>query len=379
MRKLVITGGHLTPALAVIDEIRARWARVEILFVGREYAQLTTGQRSQDARACQARGIRFIDFAAPKTGSFNPLTYGATLKAAAEILRSEHADAVASFGGYMGLPFVLAAKKLNIFSLTHEQTRVLGRANRVMALAAGKLALSYPDTKKPWYIKKFVVTGNPVRAGIFQIEAPAPGWYSAGSDWPVLYVAGGSQGSSQINQAVVPIVSQLTRDYVVVHQVGPASQSRDPRAEIERYLAENNIDHTRYIVRDFLSETELAFLYPRIRLAVSRAGANTVSELTAFRIPTLYIPLPAANYHEQEINARSLVEQGAALMLTGQFHPSDLLSYIRQLEQQRSSLSAALQKIPQDREAAGKIVQLLQEGTRATDQVMMSNLRRISL
>ncbi|MBQ6154293.1 glycosyltransferase [bacterium] len=359
MAKILITGGHLTPALATIDYLQKFYPEVEIVFVGRQWAREGDRQLASEASAMNERGVKFVPFVAQKTGSFNIFTYGQTVKQAELILQAHQVTHVLTFGGYLGLPLALAGKHLGIPVVTHEQTRVLGRANRLISLLAQVTALSFGQTQKPWWVRRTSVTGNPLREQLWDAQVERPEWLPE-SNKPILYVAGGSQGSRTINENFLPLLERLAPDFTIVHQVGRASNRYRPQQEIGQYLLENHLIFPDYCVREFLSVEELAYLYPRIKLAVSRAGANTVAELTAFRIPTLYIPLPFANYQEQWKNAQALVEKDAAMMLEQKdLIPAELLAQIYALEKNATHLRDNLQKIPHDQQAAARLVDLV--------------------
>lgn len=368
MSKILITGGHLTPALAFIDYCHHHKLDFEFVFVGRELAQAKDKQPAWEKTEIETRKIKFINFAAAKTGDFDWRTFRRSLKIAKNILIAEKVDLVLSFGGYLALPFAFAAAPLKIPVITHEQTRVLGKANRAIGLVARAIAVSFPETTF-WQRQKVVVTGNPLRQAIFAEQKSPPTWFKSANEkkLPWLYIAGGSQGAQAINQVILPILPWLTKKFIVIHQVGRASATRQPLKEIQNYLkhpankAAINLQH--YYPREFLSADELSYFYPRFSLAISRAGANTVGELSAFAIPTLYIPLPFANYHEQEKNAARLVEKRMALMLKQEnLQASNLMFAIQNLTTQMLTMRQNLEAQASDHdEAAAKLAQLVRQ------------------
>ena len=360
MSKILITGGHLTPALATIDYLQAKHPEVGIVFVGRIWAQEANRQLSWEKQEISARGLTFIDFQAQKTGSFNPFTFWQTVNQAKQILLEHQITHVLSFGGYLALPIALAAKQLAISIVTHEQTRVIGRANRLIGLLAQTLAVSYPDTKTPWYLHHVNLTGNPLRPQLFASDTQAPTWFTPPVSRPILYICGGSQGSKTINDNCLPLLERLADDYIIIHQVGRASDQYQPLAQVRQYLADNQLTLPGYFPREFLTVSELAYFYPRFHLAVARAGANTSAELTAFHVPTLYIPLPFSNYQEQLLNAQSLEAKQAAMILEqAQLVPVELLTRIYQLDRHQASLRAHLGQIQTDQDAAARLVACL--------------------
>lgn len=360
--RILITGGHLTPALALIDEIKTQNLPWTVIFAGREFAQLATAQPSYEAVEIKRRQLDFINFEAVKTGSFQLGKFSGSVKNAKKILQNQKIDLVFSFGGYLALPFALAARYLRLPVLTHEQTRVLGSANHIIALLAKKVAVSFPDTKV-WPASKLVLTGNPLRQEIFNPRAKAPTWFHSQEDErPWLYISGGSQGCKAINEAVAQIMDQLLEKFIVIHQAGASSDKRNPIKELESfYSSKTPLSNSKnYYPREFLSVSELAFFYPRLSLALGRAGANTVAELSAFRIPTLYVPLPFSNHQEQLLNARYQEQLGAAqVMLQDDLGPETLLTALKTLSKRAPLMKKPQQNTSFNLAAADKLITLI--------------------
>ncbi len=360
MFKILITGGHLTPALAFIDYCQNQKLPVTIIFAGREYAQLSTKQPSWEKVEIDQRHLQFIAFEAVKTGSFNLLQFWRSYQQAKNIISTQEIDLVLSFGGFLAVPFALAATSNNIPVITHEQTRVFGRANRFIAPLARQIAISFPHTRT-FFPSKTTLTGNPLRPQLF-VSAPVPSWFhSDKSQRPWLYLAGGSQGSQTLTQNFLPILPQILSEFVIIHQLGRSSASFQPLETVNQYLTDHQLDTSNYYPREFLSAAELAYFYPRLDLAISRAGANTIAELSAFAIPTLFVPLPFSNFDEQVKNAQGLVDQRAALMLPqANLLPATLLAHLTLLQQQQVDLKYRLSQLPVDQTASQKLWQLIQ-------------------
>lgn len=376
MFKILITGGHLTPALALIDYCQSQpeiASQLEFVFAGREWAQTVDGQKSWEKTEVSRRQIKFINFAAVKTGAFNLGGFFQSFLQAKKILQAEKIDLLLSFGGYLALPFALAAGDLKIPLITHEQTRVLGRANRLIAALADKLAVSFPHTSS-LFLRKTVITGNPLRPAIFASGQKSPSWFTYNlqqkNSLPLLYISGGSQGSQTINENVLPLLPELSRQFVIIHQLGRRSVQRQPLQMVTDFLATpigRTVVASNYFPREFLSETELAFFYPRLDLALARSGANTVAELTAFAIPSLFIPLPFANYREQEKNAQFLVKNQAALILSQvDLNQQTLIQALKKLQAQAPFFRQQLKQFASSQQQAvvnlcQLIIQVLQK------------------
>jgi len=185
MFKLLITGGHLTPALSFIDYCQNKHPEIEIVFAGREFAQLANLQPSWEKEEIEKRELKFISFNGEKSHRFNPLSFLRSCYQAKKILQTEQITHVLSFGGYLAVPFALGAKKLKLPLVTHEQTRVLGRANRFISAFADYIALSFIDTKT-LFARKSVFTGNPLRQELFHDPKKPPSWFKSLSTLPKL-------------------------------------------------------------------------------------------------------------------------------------------------------------------------------------------------
>ncbi len=170
------------------------------------------------------------------------------------------------------------------------------------------------------------------------------------------------------------ILSQLIEDFIIIHQVGRASSKYQPLATVKEFLRSHGLSPANYYPREFLSATELAYFLPRLHLAISRAGANTVAELTAFQVPTLYIPLPFANYQEQLLNAQALVKKEAAMVLNqDQLVPSLLLEKINHLSSQTKTIRDNLSPFSYNQRANEKIFALLTQASQKRNQVALKS------
>ena len=208
------------------------------------------------------------------------------------------------------MPVVAAAKLLGLPIIIHEQTFGAGLASKITAKLADKIAVSWESSFKYFPRDKTVLTGNPVRQIILKVRRRPE---------DVLYFNGGSQGSQIINQTLEPLLPELTKKFMVYHQFGRLT--RPP-------------ERKNYVTKPYFSADELAQIYSRCRLAIGRAGINTVTELGFLRIPSVLIPLRFTQKNEQEVNARYLEKKGLAVVLPqGQLTPSSLLTAINRAKQ----------------------------------------------
>lgn len=356
--KLLITGGHLTPALAMIDWIKANQPSTELVFVGR--LESRTGMQAQEAQEITNRQLPFISFQAPKFALVSAWYWPkkiwelmlATIRAL-HIILQEQPTAVLTFGGYLAVPIVLAAWCARIPIVTHEQTRTVGLANRFIGKLATKVGIAFAASLPFFNPNKTTIVGNPMRAAVLAKNLPPPQWFHNSTGKPLLVVTGGSQGSEAINHCIDAALPELLKHWCVVHQRGP-----------KNYSTSQSVG---YFSREWLTDVELSWLWhqPKV-LSVSRAGANTVTELAVTGVPSVLIPLPFAYQDEQRVNAEWLVNLGGAiLLLQQQLSPETLLEALFQLAAQAETARSALSHLTIETHAEPKLWQLITEAMAA--------------
>lgn len=309
------TGGHVLPALAVVEELRGRGLPLDLLWIG--------SHGDVEGPAAVRAGI---PFRAVQTGKLRRYVAAETILDAARlpvgtvqawrILRAFHPDAIFSTGGFVSVPTVVAGARLAPV-LTHEQTAILGLATRINLRFADVLALSFEPTAShvTGFAGRVVVTGNPVRSSLRHGD-PARGLARFGftADLPLLYVTGGARGASPLNRRVAAILPDLLATCQVLHQTGPATANDDLKM-LEDLAAGWPPDlRRRYRAVEFVRD-ELADVYAAAALVLGRAGAGTVAELAYLGKPGLLIPLPGSGGGEQDANARTLADAGGAVVL----------------------------------------------------------------
>ena len=362
-KKLFITGGHLTPSIAVIDEIIHRKLPWEIVFIGRTHPFEGSDEISEERSTVEVRHIRFISittgrlqrvFTFQSIISLAKVPFG-FIQAIGLLIR-EKPDAIVSFGGYIALPVVVSGYFFGIPIITHEQTRTPGVANKIISYFAQKICLSFPDTTHTFPREKTVVTGLPIRKNALTVSKVIPLSFKL-SLFPLIYITGGSTGSVSLNDLVFPIISSLTRKYTVIHQVGKASLTK-ATAVFGKLPVD---DRKRYIVKDYIDESSVGWVLQNASLVVGRSGANTVTELTLLHKKAVLIPLPWSGGAEQEENARWFTEHENGLILNQRTASSeDLLSKISRMMSDRYTPKHANTPIIPT-EAAEQIVRFTQE------------------
>lgn len=344
--KVMLTGGHVTPALAVIDELKRQQRPWEIVFVGRRYPLEGSRVEGEEYHLVTAQDIRFIPMTSGRlTRSLGLSTVSACLKIpigfaqAFLLLLRERPKVIVSFGGYIALPVVIAGWLLGIPSLTHEQTRVPGLANRVIGSFARRICVSFADRVVKFPKNKTVYTGLPLRRVVFSPPAKAP--FRVHFDLPLLFFTGGATGAQTLNEIIFTTLPDILSAFSVVHQVGRLSGEKAQALK----LALPESLRSRYIPLPYLDAPAYSWVLHRADLVVSRAGANTVGELAAVGKIALLIPLPWSAGGEQHENARWLTQYGGARVVEQKaLTPKTLLAAIKNMMEVRQSLATRAQK-----------------------------------
>jgi UDP-N-acetylglucosamine--N-acetylmuramyl-(pentapeptide) pyrophosphoryl-undecaprenol N-acetylglucosamine transferase len=369
--KLLISGGHLTPALAFIDYLKQNNHEVEVVFAGRLYTQDKEKQPSREREEVERRNVKFIPFRAAKFASANPadiIFQGAlfihSLVVSLGLLVKHRPQAFLSFGGYMAVPLAITSWLLRIPVITHEQTRSAGVANKFIAHFAQAVAISHLSSKKWFAGTKTRVTGNLIRPILLRETPAQPEWIDNQDSLPILYITGGSQGSEVINTTVSHILRQLTKDWLVIHQVGSPKNNRSYERELSQVAKElTKRSRARYYPKAWITEQELAWIYHNTQAVISRAGANTVEEITYFKLPSILIPLPFSHNDEQLANARSLSDKSLALLLPQKdLSPDSLLQTLDLLLKKQRRIRAKFNRLPDTpTDGAAKLYRLVRK------------------
>ncbi len=340
MRVLVAgggTGGHLFPGVAIAEEVKARDAASEVLFVGTA--------RGIEARVCPKLGwpLELIDASGLKTvGAMGALRgllrVPRALLQSRRIIRKFRPDVVIGVGGYASGPVVLAAKLGGVPTAILEPNSVPGLANKLVGRMVRRIFLAFDETRPYFAAKKTALTGNPIRAQLRE-RLLAAGAATAHAAVPHVFCFGGSLGARAVNALFADAVADLHARgvrFTATHQTG----KDDLEATRARYAAAGPAVAAQVDVRDFIDD--MANEYARADLVVARAGATTVAELTAVGRPAILIPYPTAADDHQTVNARALADAGAALVY-------------KQSELNVKSLADALARLLADDGARGRM------------------------
>jgi UDP-N-acetylglucosamine--N-acetylmuramyl-(pentapeptide) pyrophosphoryl-undecaprenol N-acetylglucosamine transferase len=216
------------------------------------------------------------------------------------LIRRHRVDVVFSTGGYIAAPAILAARWCGVPVVLHESNAIPGKVTRLLGRWCTRVALGLPEAAPRLPSCQPLVTGTPVRRAFLE-PAALPEWVPRGAG-PLVLIMGGSQGALRLNRMVRPLIPRLAAvGCRVVHLTG----SQDPQAGLLRLEG--------VVERPF--SDELPGLLQHVDLAISRAGAGSLSELAVSATPTVLVPFPQAADHHQEANAAAAAAQGAAVIV----------------------------------------------------------------
>ena len=364
--KYLVSGGHITPAVAFIKI--AREAGDHVVVVGREYAKVHATIISNEEATAKGLGCRFIPLSSVKYDRYNKITSILSLwkilfttVTAIKLVRAEKPNVIISFGSFVGLPLCLAGYFTGIPVVIHEQTAAAGLANQLVGKFAAKIALSYESSYKYFPKKKTVITGNLIREEIWQ-EQPRPEWFAPRLTKPLLLITGGSQGSHVINQVVMMVVESLLEKFTVVLQTGNAQTFAD-FDKVTSMREQLPVPLRKHLyVKNMLSASEFGFLLQHATIVLSRSGGNTVSEIMSCGVPAVMVPLFGSQNSEQEKNARFITDKKAGLMLKQvDFKPQTLLVAIETMSKNLDAYTKRAKKLNklQDPQSAARFYALV--------------------
>ncbi len=312
------TGGHIFPGLATADELARRGHSVTLWLAGK-------GIESAAAAGWSGPVVTL-----PASGFETRITWRALLtawglwRAGAEgrrRMRRDPPDVLLAMGSYASAGPVLAALRLHIPVVLHEANVVPGRAIRFFARRAAAVGISFDGTA--YYLKgaRLTQTGMPIRRALAEAVRDLPP-RSAPPDARTVLVMGGSAGAQRLNEVAPPALIAAARAMPGLRVIHLAGRAGEPA--VRAAYAAGGLDAD---VRAFTHE--MAALYARADFAISRSGAASCAELSAFGIPALLIPYPHAVSDHQGANARAMERAGAAdLVADGDLDAAWLTEYL---------------------------------------------------
>ena len=367
------TAGHIYPALALAAELEKR---------GHTLCYVGTPD-GPEARLAPDAGLDFTPVRAAGFNRAHPLTLLTSSLVIARsalklrrVFKRERPDVVVGFGGYVAIPVGLAARfqRPKVSLVVHEQNSVPGMTNRFLARYAQSIAVTYPQSAalfREQHKKRdaaaprlnVVVTGDPVRAEVLAGQRErGRRQLGIGADALVLLVFGGSRGARHLNEALVRILPDVLARYPQLHVVhaSGAGEHEQVRAETQSLIDQGGAGAVAQALKDryhlFAYLDDIADILAAADLAVTRAGATSIAELSALGLPAVLVPFPHATDDHQTSNARDLVEMGGALMLPdSQLDSAEFVAILDGLlsdAQRRDTMEAATRRFGRPNAAA---------------------------
>ena len=335
MKTIVMTGGgtagHVTPNLALVPYLKQEG--YEIYYIG--------SYNGIEKKMVENAGITYYGISSGKLRRYHdwknftdPFRVIKGFSEANQLLKHLKPDVVFSKGGFVSVPVVMAAGRQHIPAIIHESDMTPGLANKLAIPFATKVCCNFPETMNYLPEGKAVHTGSPIRQELFSGDK-AKGLEFTGftDDMPVMLIMGGSIGSRFINNAVWDSLDTLLEKFQIVHLVG--------KGNINKEL----VGKKGYQQYEFISE-QLNDIFAMTDLMISRAGANSISEILALKIPNILIPLSAkASRGDQILNAESYEKQGFSTVLQEEELTSELLiSSVNNVYANRASIISKMEE-----------------------------------
>lgn len=332
------TGGHVFPAIAIADAIKAKVPGVEILFVG---AQGKIEMEKVPKAGYSIEGLWISGF--QRSLSFRNLLFPVklihSLLNARSILRKFKPQVAVGVGGYASGPLLDMATRKGIPALIQEQNSYAGVTNKLLSQRVQKVCVAYEGMERFFPAEKIVLTGNPVRRSVAQANdrAAARTHFGLAADKPTLLIFGGSLGALSINEAMAQNTDFLrsNTDVQVIWQCGGS--------HYEKYQNCATAQLTNVKLMAFIDRMDLA--YAAADVVCSRAGALTISELCLVGKPAILVPSPFVAEDHQTKNAQALVDKNAAIMVANGDTVAELLPQALELLKNETKRNTLAQNI----------------------------------
>ncbi len=303
------TGGHLFPAIAIAQAVKATEKNVEILFVG---AKGKIEEKKVPEAGYNIELLEITGFARKLT--FKNITFFfkliKSLRKSKQIIKQFKPDIAIGVGGYASGPLVYKASKMGIPSLLQEQNSYPGITNKLLAKRASKICVAYDNLDRFFPAEKIIKTGNPVRENLL-ISPPSKSeaaiFFGLDAQKPIILSVGGSGGARKINESIIKDIKKITdADVQLIWQTGGNYIN-----ECEKVAQDHHSPNIKATA--FISRMDMAFAAADV--VISRAGAGTISELCLLKKACIMVPSPNVAEDHQTKNALALTETGAALLV----------------------------------------------------------------
>lgn len=311
------TGGHIFPALALISKLKEKDKDVEVLYIG------TTNRMEKDI--IPKEGIPYIGIEMKGLNRKNIFKnvgvmktyFKAVNKAKVEITKFKP-DVVIGFGGYISAPVIYAASKLKIKTIIHEQNSIPGVSNKFLSRYVDKVLVSFKENIKDFPSSKTIYTGNPRSEQIKDIKKVSKTELGFKKDKDLVIIVMGSLGSLTMTKKLKEIIPIFrNKDYQVLLITG-----KDYYDDYKDIKISSNVKLVPFI-------DNLIGLMKDADLIITRSGASTIAEITSIGLPAIMVPSPYVTNNHQYINAKSLEDDGACIILKEEdFNKSSLINLL---------------------------------------------------
>ncbi len=297
------TGGHVFPALAIINKIKEKESLSQILYIG------TTDRMEKNLipkLGIPYEGIEMEGIS--RKSIFKNISvfikYKRAIKRAKKIIKEFNPDIVIGVGGYITAPVMIAAHKLKYKTMIHEQNSVPGVSNKLIAKYANRVCVSLPNTLSYFDREKTVYTGNPRSEEIISTKAANKKDFGLMENKKLVIIVMGSLGSTTMTKKIKELIPAFNlKDYQVIIITGENYYDEFKSMNLPKNVA----------VVPFLDN--FIQLLKKTDLIISRAGASTISEITAIGLPSILVPSPYVTANHQYLNAKELEENGASKLI----------------------------------------------------------------
>lgn len=314
------TGGHIFPAIAIANAIKAKHPEATILFVGAE-GRMEMKRVPDAGFPIKALPIQGFDRKHLLKNVYILYKVLKSRRMAREIIKNFKPMVAVGVGGYASGPTLNMASTMNIPTLIQEQNSYAGVTNKLLAKHADKICVAYEGMERFFPKEKIIITGNPVRQGLLQTsvtQTEALNSFGFTPNKKTILIIGGSLGARTLNESVLGNLKFIEASGVqFIWQTGGYYNR-----SIQESLSISGIPENLYVT-DFISDMNTA--YKAADLVVSRAGASSISELCLLAKPAILVPSPNVAEDHQTKNAMALIKKEAALYIKDIEAPQKLI------------------------------------------------------
>lgn len=300
------TGGHIYPAIAIANEIKFRFPKADILFVGAS-DKMEMQKVPQAGYSIKGLWIAGIQRKLTLQNAMFPLKLASSLMKSFGIIKSFKPDVVVGTGGFASGAVLKVASIVGIPTVIQEQNSYPGITNKLLSKKADKICVAYENLERFFPKENMILTGNPVRQDLLSVndkKQEALEYFKLDSSKKTLLILGGSLGARRINQLIAKEIEWLLSQGVqIIWQCG--------KLYFEEYKHFN--DKAAVQVLAFIDRMD--FVYAAADVVISRSGASSVSELCLVGKPVVFIPSPNVAEDHQTKNAQAIVDKHGAILL----------------------------------------------------------------